>query len=111
VFYYLVLGEIEYESEGFYSDINELMAGSWLEFNTRDFRLSVNRYYAPQELINGLESDISAEKAAEKTRELFVDAVRLRLRADVPVGSCLSDEFFGLDEVLCNGEFKIVPER
>jgi asparagine synthase (glutamine-hydrolysing) len=109
VFDYLVLGEIEYESEGFYSDINELMAGSWLEFNTRDFRLSVNRYYAPQELINGLESDISAETAAEKTRELFVDAVRLRLRADVPVGSCLSG---GIDSSAIVGAMRsLLPDK
>ena len=34
------------------------------------------------------------EEAVEKFRTLFFDAIRLRLRADVPVGSCLSG---GLD--------------
>lgn len=36
----------------------------------------------------------SSEEAAQRFRELLVDSVRLRLRADVPVGSCLSG---GLD--------------
>ncbi len=36
----------------------------------------------------------SFDEAAERFRDLFTDSVRLRLRADVPVGSCLSG---GLD--------------
>jgi asparagine synthase (glutamine-hydrolysing) len=38
--------------------------------------------------------DPPAGDAAEAVRELFLDAVRLRLRSDVPVGTCLSG---GLD--------------
>ncbi|MEL6823153.1 MAG: asparagine synthase (glutamine-hydrolyzing), partial [Calditrichota bacterium] len=37
---------------------------------------------------------LSDDEAAQKYRELLIDAVRLRLRADVPIGTCLSG---GLD--------------
>ena len=40
------------------------------------------------------DSEESLENSAQWLRETFTDAVRLRLRADVPVGSCLSG---GLD--------------
>jgi asparagine synthase (glutamine-hydrolysing) len=40
---------------------------------------------------------VSADESAEKLRELLVDAVRLQLRADVPVGAYLSG---GLDSAM-----------
>jgi asparagine synthase (glutamine-hydrolysing) len=38
--------------------------------------------------------DLSESEAAERFRELFTDSIRMHLRSDVPVGSCLSG---GLD--------------
>ncbi|MBZ6076286.1 asparagine synthase (glutamine-hydrolyzing) [Microvirga puerhi] len=53
--------------------------------------VSPRRWYAIPPS-SGLE--LSEAQAAEKFRELFTDAVRMHLRSDVPIGSCLSG---GLD--------------
>ena len=62
----------------------------------RDGRLTLTRYW---QLELGDEQPISEEEAIERVGETLDDAVRLRLRADVPVAAYLSG---GLDSsVLC----------
>ena len=52
----------------------------------RDGTIQLNRYWSyPTKTV-----DISFEDAEEKYRELFIDAVNLRMRSDVPVGTTLS---------------------
>ncbi len=58
--------------------------------------LTVHRYWRLT-FPRGEEPRISEEEAAEELRALLADATRLRLRADVPVGSYLSG---GLDSTL-----------
>ncbi|MCI0658001.1 MAG: asparagine synthase-related protein, partial [Acidobacteria bacterium] len=53
---------------------------------------TVKRYWAAPE--PGEVEAISMHRAAQRLRELLEDSVRLRLRSDVPVGTCLSG---GLD--------------
>ncbi|RKX23997.1 MAG: asparagine synthase (glutamine-hydrolyzing) [Candidatus Zixiibacteriota bacterium] len=74
-----------------FENINELEAGSYLEI--RDGQISKGRYWT-MEFPEQYDHNRSAESWAEELRELLIDSVRLRLRADVPVGAYLSG---GLD--------------
>ncbi|HPT71811.1 MAG TPA: asparagine synthase (glutamine-hydrolyzing), partial [Candidatus Cloacimonadota bacterium] len=80
-----------YQDETFYQDIHVLQHSHYLII--KDGKLFTNRYYDldPAEFET---SKLNFQEASEQYRSLFEDAVRLRLRSDVEVGSCLSG---GLD--------------
>lgn len=58
---------------------------SWAMGELPDLR-QARRYWSP----STTSRDISWEDAVEETRHLFSEAVQLRMRSDVPLGSCLS---------------------
>lgn len=70
--------------------IRELPPGSCLRF--KDGQIDIRRYWRPD--FRPGAARLSRDDAAAQLREILVDAVRLRLRADVPVGAYLSG---GLD--------------
>ena len=93
IYNYLVLGRSEGGADTFFRNIKQLEPGHQLTVN--DKGLQVNRYYSlayTTEL--GAFDQKSLQDFAYRFNELFNDAVRIRLRSDVPVGSCLSG---GLD--------------
>lgn len=61
-------------------------------FVLRHGKLATHRYWDLP--AGGCKSDLSFEQAAETLAGLFHDSIKLRLRSDVPIGSCLSG---GLD--------------
>lgn len=79
-----------------FEGIREVPPGSYLTL--RGGRVGLQKYwqlsYAPEGGSSAAEGDLAEGEAAERLRELLVDAVRIRLRADVPVGAYLSG---GLD--------------
>jgi asparagine synthase (glutamine-hydrolysing) len=76
---------VEHTDETFFAGVRKLPAAHSLVVDERGLRIT--RYWT-------LEPGEPPADAAEAVRELLLDSVRLRLRSDVPVGTCLSG---GLD--------------
>jgi asparagine synthase (glutamine-hydrolysing) len=85
----LALDWVDHESRTFFDGVHQLPPGHWLSVGEDGFR--VERWWVldPDARAVG-----SSAEFTEQFAELFTDSVRLRLRADVEVGSCLSG---GLD--------------
>ena len=89
VYEYLADGRLPDPGEGatFFRDVRSLPPGHYGEVAAGTLR--VTQYYAlPTEGDAG--EDFDGQAVAQEYAELLADAVRLRLRSDVPVGSCLS---------------------
>ena len=94
VFDYLVFNELEYETHSIFSDIYELPAGCYMnvEVGGDKFQPQVSSYFNPRSLVkkHGNHLHRNESKLIEDTRAMLFEAVRLRLRSDIMVGSCLS---------------------
>lgn len=94
---FLQWGVKNHRAETLFAGVQQLLGGQLMEVpldNPCDYQLR-QWYQLPQRQFDG-----SIEEAGENFRTLFTDAVRLRLRADVKLGSSLSG---GLDSssILC----------
>ena len=87
---YLVLKESNYFRETFYDGILELEPASNMIVDFKG-NITVKKYWKPElNLSRGAYHPENANNLIAKTRELIEAAVRIRLRSDVAVGSCLS---------------------
>lgn len=85
---FLIKGLLNYSDETFFEGVKELRAGHYLRYDLSNHQSAINQWYFLDEA-SRLVND-SFETAVTKVRELFIDSVRLRMRSDVRVGSCLS---------------------
>jgi len=91
---YLTLGRQDHTADTFFDGVQQLAPGEWLLVREspgcQGFSVERQRWW---HLPPGSER-VNLPEAVAGTKELLQDSVRLELRADVPVGSCLSG---GLD--------------
>jgi len=86
---YLFSGIIDHTRETFFKNIYQLRPGEYVLIE--DKKLTIRSYWdiEPREISFSRDGDY-----AERFYELLEDSIRLRLRTDVPIGTCLSG---GLD--------------
>jgi asparagine synthase (glutamine-hydrolysing) len=89
---FLASGISDHTSETMFDGVNTLRGGEYLSVDTAQLPLKADAVRWYPATAGALE--LSEAQGAEKFKELLTDSVKLHLRADVPIGSCLSG---GLD--------------
>ncbi len=92
IYNYLVDGRLDFTEETFFHGIYSLLPGHYATAKL-DGSFEKFRYWEMPKVCETV-NDGDMVEATERVRRLFIDAVRIRLRSDVPVGTCLSG---GLD--------------
>jgi asparagine synthase (glutamine-hydrolysing) len=91
VYEFLVAGRTDGTDETHFPGVHRLPAGTWMEAGPEG--VEIRKFWAPSEA-PVRRHEVSFEEAAKQFHDLFVDSIRLQMRADVPVACCLSG---GLD--------------
>jgi len=85
---FLARGWLNYSDETFFTGVNALTPGHYLQYSLSDKNFSVHEWYSLEKSVTTVGDDF--EKATTTVSSLFRSSVQMRMRADVKVGSCLS---------------------
>jgi asparagine synthase (glutamine-hydrolysing) len=103
---YLINGLLESEPGNFFDGVEELFPGQNLIYSIKDKTISTHKYY---ELgFTNENDDLPEEELIQRIKEKLYKAVKLRLRSDVEVGTCLSG---GIDSSVLSGIMHKVLEK
>jgi len=91
IYDFLVIGLEDHTNETFFENIYQLKGGEYAILDLQTKKFNKEKFY---DLDKIREIDCDESYYYERFRDLFFDSVNIRLRSDVPVGSCLSG---GLD--------------
>ena len=89
LFAYLYRGNIDNLTTTLFKDISEFPSGSNAIFGLENMDLKISRYYDVGQ-IKSEDKVTSIEEAGAHYHELLQNSLKIHLRSDVPVGSCLS---------------------
>jgi asparagine synthase (glutamine-hydrolysing) len=97
LFDYLTFNRTDVYDETFFAEIKRIPKGAYAIFDRSG--LQTQTWWDPQNYLQQPVTD-DMQKAARDIEEILISAVQLRMRSDVPVGSCLSG---GLDSSVLIG--------
>ncbi|MBL7895389.1 MAG: asparagine synthase (glutamine-hydrolyzing) [Bacteroidia bacterium] len=87
---YLINNRMEPVENNFFEGVKELWPGHYLMYNLKSHQTHTYRYFKLEPDYDYETDLLSNDELIAQVREKLVNAVNLRLRSDVPVGSCLS---------------------
>jgi len=87
---YLVNGLIENNTFNFFEGVEELWPGNNLIYNLKTKEVQIIPYYHLKDNINLNNDHLTEQQLIEKISQTLENSIRLRLRSDVEVGTCLS---------------------
>jgi len=83
---FLNFGVFDHTEETLFQGVQQIRGGHYAEIDLKKGSYAIKRWYQ----LPKAKSSISYEEAVTECRRLLQEAVRIRLRSDVEVGSCLS---------------------
>ncbi len=87
---YLINNQLESEPENFFEDVFELFPGNNLVYHLGSHHLKVEPYFITSQLISNKNNQLDESSLINQITQSLEKSVRLRLRSDVEVGTCLS---------------------